>query len=270
MKNVLLLFTILCCSFSAFSQCMPDDTLPDDFIGISPLADSTMPCDTLVPAEIAQLEQPYSTTITVFIPAEVGGFALNDVEVLSIEGLPDGLSFQCNPTDCIFDAGVPGCVEITGTVAAGVDVGLYDLLITANVDAGFLAGEVRFPLPDDPDDYTVIENTLGGAGFSFPECPYQVRVEDGSSNQDLFETQISIGQNTPNPFSGETSIPVSAKNGNYTFSVFNSVGKMVHTEDLRLAGQMNVTFDSANYDAGVYFYTFSNAEGSITKRMIIK
>jgi len=277
MKKTFLLITILLvCSFAAFSQnCAPDGTVPADFIGISPLADSTEPCDTIIPAEVAFIgaADAYETTITVFIPAEVGGFSLVDVSLdpaTGITGLPAGLSYACEPANCIFAAGVPGCVKISGNLDAAVTPGLNDLLITATVNAGILAGEVRFPLPDNEDDYTTIENLLGGAGFSFPECPYQIQVSDPSPTEDLINTQLSVSQNKPNPFTGVTNIELVAEAGDYNFAIFNTVGEKVHNEVMTLNGESVIEYDASALTAGVYFYSFSNENGNITRRMIVQ
>ena len=131
MKRFLLLFAFVSFIGSvANAQCSPDSTLPPDFIGISPLADSQEPCDTLIPSEIAYLDatESYSSIITVTIPAEISGVQLVDVSLApaddpnpGLTGLPDGLTYTCNPPDCVFAAGNPGCVEISecGTCLQG-------------------------------------------------------------------------------------------------------------------------------------------------------
>lgn len=276
MKNVVLLFIcVLCYGTAAFAQCVPDDTLPPDFVGISPLADSEAPCDTLVPMDEAILDVPYQTTITVFIPAEIEGIALTsvgvalpDAEQPGITGLPPGLSYTCDPPTCTFPAGVAGCVSIEGTVPAGTDLGLYDLLITADVVTSLISGQIRFPLPEEGQ--TPVEGVLQTFGFAFPECPYQISVTDGTANEELFLSKVEMGQNNPNPFTGITNIPVTAEAGEYNFSVFNTVGELVHSRDLNLSGSGNIQFDASNFDAGVYFYTLSNELGSTTKRMVVR
>jgi hypothetical protein len=263
---------VLCYSTTSFAQCVPDGDLPSDFVGISPLADSQEPCDTLVPTEEAIVGMPYQTTITVFIPAEVSGITLTsvglepaDAENPGITGLPEGLTFICNPPTCLFEAGVPGCVSIEGTT--DVAVGLYDLLITADVVTTLISGQIRFPLPDDPN---TIEGILGGLGFNFPECPYQISVTDGTANEELFLSKVELGQNNPNPFTGVTNIPVTAETGNYNFSVFNTIGELVHSKDMYLSGTGTIQFDASNFDTGVYFYKLSNELGSTTKRMVVR
>jgi hypothetical protein len=266
---------VLCYSTTSFAQCVPDGDLPADFVGISPLADSQAPCDTLVPMEAAVLDLPYQTTITVFIPAEISGIALTSVGLAladaaepGITGLPPGLTYVCDPPTCLFEAGVPGCVSIEGTVPAGTDQQLYDLLITADVVTAIISGQIRFPLPEEGQ--TPVEGVLQTFGFAFPECPYQISVTDGTANEELFLSKVELGQNNPNPFSGITAIPVVAEAGDYNFSVYNTVGELVHSKDMYLSGAGTIEFDASNFDTGVYFYTLSNKLGSTTKRMVVR
>lgn len=276
MKNVVLLFVfVLCYSTSSFAQCVPDGNLPADFVGISPLSDTEEPCDTLVPMEEAIIDVPYQTTITVFIPAEINGIQLDSVGVAlasaanpGITGLPTGISYQCDPPTCIFPAGVPGCVSIEGTTSVAIDV--YDLLITADVWTSLIDGQIRFPLPEDPNEQTPVEGVLQTFGFAFPECPYQISVTDGTANEELFLSKVELGQNNPNPFTGVTAIPVVAEAGDYNFSVYNTVGELVHAKNMYLSGVGTIEFDASNFDSGVYFYTLSNELGSTTKRMVVR
>lgn len=277
MKNVLLLLTFICLATASYGQCEPDTTLPDDFIGISPLADSEEPCDTLVPEQVAYIGEEYSTVLTVFVPEAVSVITIDSISINpaddpepGIVGLPDGMTYSCFPESCVFPGGEPGCVELHGTPTDNATVEVHDLQITATLNSQFANGDIRFPLPEDEADYNNLEQLLVSQNVNLPECPYQIMVYWNTSTQDLFEAEFSMGQNNPNPFTGETSIPVTAKNGDYTFAVYNSVGKLVHSENLQLEGRSNVPFDASNLESGVYFYTFSNENGSTTKRMLVK
>ena len=87
-------------------------------------------------------------------------------------------------------------------------------------------------------------------------------------------TTFELSQNYPNPFNPSTNITYSvAKMSNVTMTVYNLVGEQVATlvDEVKPAGQYNVTFDASHLTSGVYFYTL-NADGKVftNKMMLMK
>ncbi len=267
MKKGLLLLFSLCMIVSMQAQnCLVDESLPDTFLGVSPLP----PLDetTYVPDNFVCIGIPYEYTFTAQVPTELEALGttieLYSVEITAVNGLPEGLNYVCEPADCIFPGGQPGCLKVEGTAAATVAVGDYPIEIVGTVQ-----NNLGFPLEVTfPDE----------SGLLPPEysLPYVLRVTDdatqcsGTSTDDLFTQQVSVAQNSPNPFSGITNIKVNAEAGDYDFQVFNMAGELVHNRSVYIAGEQNIQFDGSRMEAGVYMYTLSNELGSITKRMVIK
>ncbi|HCA82737.1 MAG TPA: hypothetical protein DEP18_03050 [Flavobacteriales bacterium] len=83
---------------------------------------------------------------------------------------------------------------------------------------------------------------------------------------------LTVMQNVPNPFTGETMINFSLENAAQVgFEVYDISGKMVYTKNLGVlgAGSNSFRFDGAQLSAGVYYYTVSTPNGKVTKKMII-
>ncbi len=277
MKKLFLLFIMF--NFVALNieaqNCDPDDTLPPDFLGVSPLpADAVEPCDSVL-MDTIYLNQPFEFTFTVQTPASFefqGQTALlNSVTVTSVDGIPDGMEYVCNPADCVYPGGAPGCMKLQGTATNPAQLGRNEVIITTTVAAAI---DNPDPIPDIPLNLTITfppasadpaDNPLG-----LPVCAYAFWVEASSPNQDVINEQLSIGQNIPNPFDEITNIQVNAEAGNYNFSVYNLLGELVHTREVYLNGAQNIEFDGSQLDAGMYIYSFSNENGTISHRMIIE
>ncbi|HET7152996.1 MAG TPA: T9SS type A sorting domain-containing protein, partial [Candidatus Kapabacteria bacterium] len=78
-----------------------------------------------------------------------------------------------------------------------------------------------------------------------------------NEKQTTLPTQLSLSQNYPNPFSGETTISYSLPTPErITLSVYNSLGEEVATlvSDKQSAGGHNVVFKSDQLQNGMYFY----------------
>jgi hypothetical protein len=73
----------------------------------------------------------------------------------------------------------------------------------------------------------------------------------------VHEIRKSIAQNYPNPFNKRTTISIySLHNDNVVFSVFNSSGMLIHSENIQcIAGQNTINFDATLLSNGIYFYS---------------
>ncbi|MFQ5448097.1 MAG: hypothetical protein ACE5FF_14330, partial [Saprospiraceae bacterium] len=102
--------TFLALSFFALASaqdCQPDEIYADSSNGVYPL-----PYDSIISPngginECAVIGQPYEFTFTVVVgdTFTFGAFSfpLDSISVTSVQGLPEGLNYACNPaTSCSF------------------------------------------------------------------------------------------------------------------------------------------------------------------------
>lgn len=82
---------------------------------------------------------------------------------------------------------------------------------------------------------------------------------------------LGVGQNYPNPATGETVIPYELKNSSaVTLTIFDVTGSVVMTQrENASAGSNLFRISSDNLAAGVYYYTVATTEGSATRKMIV-
>ena len=77
--------------------------------------------------------------------------------------------------------------------------------------------------------------------------------------------------NIPNPVIEQTTIEISADiSGEFQFTVFDVVGKLMHSEQIQLTTGYNAfTYNAADLNAGMYIYAISNGTGAISEKMIV-
>ncbi len=82
---------------------------------------------------------------------------------------------------------------------------------------------------------------------------------------------VGVGQNMPNPFTGETTIPFSLKNGDdVTLTITDITGKQVMVQTkTAAAGQNNFVVASTDLAPGVYYYTVQAGADRVTRKMVV-
>jgi hypothetical protein len=103
-------------------------------------------------------------------------------------------------------------------------------------------------------------------GIDFPNLCYV-----GVSGLDLKEGAF-VTQNTPNPFNGTTTISISTETAAPVMvEVSNIMGQTIYTVNGGVVnGTKEITLTSNDMEAGVYFYTVTVGNESITKKMVVK
>jgi len=104
-------------------------------------------------------------------------------------------------------------------------------------------------------------------GIEFPALGDYVGVDELSA-----VNNISVSQNTPNPFNGATTITVRSKSvAPVMLEVSNIMGQTVYTLNAgAVNGSKDIELNSNHMEAGVYFYTVTVGNESTTKKMIVQ
>lgn len=263
-----LLFSLSLTILAQQSPCVPDASLQDSTFGLWP--------DTIQNLPIAQLDTYYEEHIQIKTPATVGevmgdpyeidvlGFPVNiapleidSIKLVGVNGLPSVMSTYLSNSDSVFMGNDIACVTLFGT--PGVDeLGTHDisLIIDGWINVSVI-GTVS--LYDQLGDYETID------GYRLVVQSEMVSIDEN------YNLSFSVSQNSPNPFSNRTSIEFnSTTEGEHLFSVVNLLGEV---QDHRIInanyGSNKIDVDASALSSGIYFYTLSNAQGMITKKMII-
>lgn len=273
MKKLLLFFCLAISSQFIMAQCSPDGTATT--WGLHPLPSVGLDGLAAVPETPACIGEPYSYTFTVVVPSSfsvpaLGNLGVNYAEVVSVDGLPTGLSFgDCNPAgNCQIPGGTSGCFNIIGTPDASNTPGSFQ--ITVNVTVNGSVG----PISQDVDlSFPPISAAFNP--FDFPLDPYAIDLRAANqctnSNSNLLEKELSLADNKPNPFSDMTTIEVEAnKSDDYTFTVTNLLGEKVFEKEYALiTGNNMIEFNGSDLSNGVYIYSLSSELGVVSKKMLV-
>jgi len=263
-----LLFSLSITVLAQQSPCVPDASLQDSTFGLWP--------DTIQNLPIAQLDTYYEEHIQIKTPATVGevmgdpyeidvlGFPVNiapleidSIKLVGVNGLPSVMSTYLSNSDSVFMGNDIACVTLFGT--PGLDeLGTHDisLIIDGWINVSVI-GTVS--LYEQLGDYETID------GYRLVVQSEMVSINENNN------LSFSVSQNSPNPFSNRTSIEFnSTTEGEYLFSVVNLLGEV---QDHRIInanyGSNIIDVDASALSSGIYFYTLSNAQAIITKKMII-
>ncbi len=207
----------------------------------------------------ACIDHPYNQSVTVNVPTSYLNIPVTSVSIATtnaISDMPKGLTYACDPPNCVFAAGTLGCIVLYGTPTnANMAPDTFDLGITATVTTALGPIQIIFPGQVAPGSHYYLT-------LKTPEC--LVGTYDRGN-------QFTLLKNVPNPFGNQTVITAeSLVPGEFQFEVFDLLGQRVYIQKLRLEiGRNEFTFDAGDLANGAYFYTLSNREGKATRRMVI-
>ncbi len=269
MNQRFLLAAFLILAFAAqlrAQNCTPISPFPDSAIAIPPSWSPARPLGGI--QDTACIGQPFQFTLSIKCPSTIP--ALPGVQITSIAipanngvtNLPAGLSYVCNPPNCVFPRDSVRCIRIFGTPTNPADVGQKDLTLslTINTPAGQFT---NIPYPNallDPGGHYYLHVKPAGSSGCQP-----------SANQEVYSPILSMGS-FPNPTTGLTQILLqSAESGWFDFRVTDLSGKLVHRRRVQIfSGENQISFDASNLPAGMYLYAFSNGSGAVrTEKLVI-
>ncbi len=244
------LFTLiaLCIAFSnsGSAQCVPDTSITHNEPGIYPDMATGLPHSYVGLSYLADIQVKVLTDTTYMgFPATI-----DSINITSVVGLPPGFSYSCTPVNCSFPGGSDACIQLVGTAPTTAITGAYQLTINLTI-----YGQ-EFGIPQSIQD--VIEN-------------YTIYVEHNFGITPITNLKFTVGQNTPNPSSTTTLIPVNVpRNAVVHFTVSNLLGKQVISRDVNLQkGSNSIPVNLQSLQPGIYLYNISYGGNSVTRRMIV-
>ena len=236
MKKIILSIFCFALATISYGQCSPDTIYQDSIWGIWPnTTDNFASGDIGVAYEqVIDLDSNYA------------GITLTNVALISVNGIPDGLSFACDITNCTWAGGAQGCASITGTPTTN---GTYplELEIVGCVFGGVICDTTVF------NDYVI---QIGPVG-----------IESYSIQTNTFK----LNQNYPNPSNELTNIDfVTGEPSKIDFMITNLIGDVVSFKSINAnRGVNSIIIDTKKYSDGVYLYSISDGVSKQTKRLIV-
>lgn len=266
MKKALPLLFLLATLLPQFVQaqtCVRDSNLLITGGLLSPAAWS--PDSPFYNLALACINEPYNQSVTINIPEAYvfngATFTIKDVSIPTTNGIgniPTGMTYSCDPPNCVFAAKTLGCILLGGTPAVSNQApDTLDLTLTAIINLVGIPIPISLNFPGDAapnNHYYLILNPNGQCASAAHEA--------GSPFSSL--------RALPNPVSQQTRIEAqSTQNGTFLFEVFDLLGNRLHQQKVQLfEGNNQFAFDASTLATGTYLYSLGNAEGKSVRRLV--
>ncbi len=252
MKKVLSFVAFLTLTLFSYqqvnAQCTPDPTCNDiDNPG-------EMCPEDLPPATVGV---PYNQVVTVIPPAT---FTYNGqtvtivkIKVTQVENIPQGLTYECNPSNCEFVPTNPVtryCILLSGTPTTA---GTYPLKV--HVVPYIMILGVPTALPEQIDDTSLV-----------------MVVNQSSGYEMINASKFTVLSPYPNPFTSTVKLSVySPTNNNVELQIFDVLGNLVYQERAVVTrGEYTFKFDGSTLKKGVYIYKINTGKEHFVKQLIKK
>ncbi|GAB4176724.1 MAG: hypothetical protein Kow00108_12120 [Calditrichia bacterium] len=126
------------------------------------------------------------------------------------------------------------------------------------------------PEPQWPSTITGVLTLYQGNYQLQPRYPSDISTLLSVGDDEQITEQFEVYQNYPNPFNPSTIVAFNLpKNGQVSLKVFNIMGQVVKSMDLKgKMGRNEITVDFSSLSTGIYFYQISFESNVVTKKMM--
>ncbi|MGB3079896.1 MAG: T9SS type A sorting domain-containing protein [Saprospiraceae bacterium] len=208
----------------------------------------------------ACIGEPYNQSITINVPTDIFGVPVTNLSIptsFAVHNKPNGVTYACDPPNCVFNSGSLGCILLYGTPISENNVpDTFNIYMDASYST--IIGPIAIDIPISMSSGSRFFLILYAPGNCFSTSTTETR------------NTISQAQAIPNPFFGETNIQVrSNQNGKFRFAVYSLLGHQMYTQNLHLTqGDNQFYFDGSSLPSGTYIYSIGNDERRSMYRFI--
>lgn len=241
MKRILLLsfFSVLSI-FTSYSQCTPDFLYTSlGLPGVYPpsvqipnipiptgIEDGSLGSNynqslTLVVLEDTTLDVGFllpSAVVTAMNVAGISTVMTVDVNhvTFDVQGLPNGVNFQCDISNCQYPSSIDGCIKLNGTPNVA---GTFSVPVNMTIN-------IQIPAITDPLFGTVIFPATSLAIPSFAAQTYDLFISDATAIKNI----DYLSQIYPNPSNDNLTIEV---NSPKNLMIYNNLGQLVYSRKIK-------------------------------------
>tara|TARA_B100001029_G_C15000127_1_gene417557 strand:- start:7 stop:879 length:873 start_codon:yes stop_codon:yes gene_type:complete len=279
MKKIILSLMIIFAYVDSYSQCSPNSLYQDSTYNIWP--------DTIVNLPIVVQSMSYHAELNIKTPAtlieaaggdstftqldtvilgasysfQLADWPVDSMSLVSIDGLPNGLSLSCEYANCILPGNVLTCAAVDGTTSD--PLGVYPVTIWVDVytHGSLDLGIIQYPLSTSLFEATGSYESVSG---------YKIVISNTSSYEIFNSNKFTLLQNTPNPTKETTTIQFNTPNSQMIrFQIIDMFGKLVYSDNIISEIGLNTIEFNDKLSPGIYTYSVQNDKRIVSKRMII-
>ena len=237
MKNIFLgAAFLLSAAFSFGQNCTPEVITNGEMMSPS-VEDNIATADSL---------GDYEQIVTFIVPKDTNHLGqdttIERFTVTSIDGLPSGFDFDCNPGDCVFPSLESSCLRLYGEVTESMQGDTYPLTVNYIADGQLHVGSLG---------WTNVSLELTITGFELHVAGIL------SSNKVNMEQQLKFEDGL---------IQVSSQY-NSILNVYGVTGKLVKSVNLSKGGTQMINL--LELQKGIYVLDLINENGRISKKIAI-
>jgi hypothetical protein len=241
-KTLILLYTIITCHVVFSQPCTPPTTFPGNQ-GILPLSLGFAYLDTAY-SQIIEFKAPLDTSVS--FGGSTVNFRVDSLRIVSVQGLPNGINYQCHTSNCMVNGGQIGCAVLSGQATQAGVFPLNIIIRTSGTVQSFI------PLPITNTD-TNQRYTL----FVYPRTGIAGILKNNSKLQVY-----------PNPTKGFLNIQTGPTfNGN--IRVFDLSGKIVYEQQLVESLETIRSVYTLEWTKGIYIVEWHTGETIYRERVVI-
>lgn len=259
MKPILTLFLLFSARLIFSQACIPDTTqIPaNSFIFPVPYQDTV--AGSGIPNK-ACINTHYEQVFQVKIPSTVEFLGFNvhveQIKLNSIDGLPSGLSYACEPGGCTMLKNTIGCMKISGIPDASNAVKIYPIKLNFTFTT-LEFGSLQLSFPDENIAPGLYEIDLRAEGSA--ECI-------ASTDRHLIDLAHKAYQNE-----GSLIFDIDSRDQiNADIELFDASGKKIALNRFFIEyGKNQLSMNAGKLNPGAYFYIIKTGKGFASGKLFI-
>ncbi len=277
MKKILLITSIFY-SLNTFSQCTLNPVYQDSSFGIWPTVDINLPQ--------AIQGQPYLSVIDIKTPTTlieasggdsaltsfdtlgqtfyVGDWVVDDFEIVSVTGLPSGISLDCYDPNCIILGNALSCATFSGTT--NDPLGIYPIEIAVNVNTH---GDIVYYLGPFPITVPVTTDLYSATGAYQYITGYEIEVSNISSNNIKIKTNNNILLSTIGSNKYIVINDPNFLNSSCDLRIYDISGKLIYSKEINSLPANSMFKIDNELNNGVYIFNLVSNNFQSSKKFII-
>ena len=266
------------CYLNTFSQCTLNSLYQDSSFGIWPTVDVNLPTAVQGQFYLSVIDIKTPTTLieasggdsaltsfdTLGQTFYVGDWVVDDFELVSVTGLPNGITLDCYDPNCIILGNTLSCAYFSGTT--NDPLGIYPIDIAVNVNTH---GDIVYYLGPIPITVPVTTDLYSATGSYQYITGYEIEVSNTASenltskiNNDILIS--SIGSSNYLILNDHRFL-----NSSGYVELYDISGKLILSKNINSFSEKNMIEIEFKLKKGAYFVNLVSENIQISKKFII-
>ena len=274
-KLIITITLTIICYINSYSQCTLNPLYQDSSFGIWPTTDINLPNAVQGQLYLAIIDIKTPTTLieasggdsaltsfdTIGQTFYVGDWDVDDFELVSVTGLPNGINLECYDPSCIIAGNSLSCAYFTGTT--NDPLGVYPIDIAVNVNTSGSISPLPFvTIPISTDLYSATGSYQYITGYEIEVTNTASDNLESKSNNGILLSKIGVSNYLIiNDFR--------FLNSNCDLRLYDISGKLVFSKKIGILSNDNKIKINNKLKKGIYTANIVSDENQLFKKFLI-